>query len=71
MLVVAHWGFGIAGLPLAVIVVMAALPVGANPLIFAQRYGVLVGEVTAATVVSTVAFVATLPAWLYLLARLG
>ena len=70
VLAVAHWGFGIAGLPLAVIVVMAALPIGSNPLIFAQRYGVLVGDVTAATVVSTVALVATLPLWLFILARL-
>ncbi|HET9978776.1 MAG TPA: AEC family transporter [Burkholderiaceae bacterium] len=67
----AHWGLGIAGLPLAVIVVMAALPIGSNPLIFAQRYGVLAGEVTAATVFSTAAFVVTLPLWLMLLARLG
>jgi malonate transporter and related proteins len=71
VLVVAHWGFGIAGLPLAVIVVMAALPIGSNPLIFAQRYGVLVGDVTAATVVSTVALVATLPLWLFIVARIG
>jgi predicted permease len=63
--------FGIGGLPLAVIVVMAALPVGSNPLIFAQRYRVLEGEVTAAIVVSTVAFAATLALWLALLAMLG
>jgi malonate transporter and related proteins len=68
---VAHWGFGIGGLPLAVIVVMAALPVGSNPLIFAQRYRVLEGEVTAGIVVSTVLFVATLAFWLALLARIG
>lgn len=63
--------FGIGGLPLAVIVVMAALPVGSNPLIFAQRYRVLEGEVTAAIVVSTVAFAATLALWLALLGMLG
>jgi malonate transporter and related proteins len=71
VLAVAHWGFGISGLPLAVIVVMAALPVGSNPLIFAQRYRVLEGEVTAGIVVSTVIFVATLALWLALLARVG
>ena len=60
VLVVAHWGFGLAGLPLAVLVVMASLPVGSNPLIFAQRYDTLQGEATAAIVFSTLAFVATL-----------
>ena len=68
VLVVAHWGFGLAGLPLAVLVVMAALPVGANPLIFAQRYQTLAGEATAAIVLSTLAFVATLAGWLAVLA---
>ena len=38
VLAVAHWGFGLAGVPLAVVVLMAALPVGSNALIFAQRY---------------------------------
>jgi predicted permease len=70
VLLVAKAGFGISGLPLAVIVVMAALPVGSNPLIFAQRYRVLEGEVTATIVVSTVSFVATLALWLSLLALL-
>ena len=68
VLVVAHWGFGLSGLPLAVLVVMAALPVGSNPLVFAQRYDTLKAEATAAIVFSTVAFVATLAGWLALLA---
>lgn len=68
VLAVAHWGFGLAGLPLAVLVVMAALPVGSNPLIFAQRYRTAQGEATAAIVFSTLAFVATLAGWLALLA---
>jgi predicted permease len=71
VLLAARWGFGITGLPLAVIVVMAALPVGSNPLIFAQRYHVLEGEVTATIVVSTVGFVATLALWLSALAMLA
>jgi malonate transporter and related proteins len=71
VLAAAHGIWGISGTPLAVIVVMAALPIGSNPLIFAQRYGVLEGEVTAGIVVSTVAFVATLALWLLLLARLA
>ena len=58
VLAVAHWGFRLAGVPLAVVVMMAALPVGSNALIFAQRYRTLEAETTAATVFSTLAFVA-------------
>ena len=68
---VGHWGFGLTGLPLGVIVMLAALPVGSNPLIFAQRYRVLEAETTAAVVLSTLGFVVTAPLWLALLARLG
>jgi hypothetical protein len=63
----ARWGFGLSGVPLAVLVTMAALPVGSNALIFAQRYRTLEGEATLAIVISTVAFVATVSAWLALL----
>ncbi len=62
----AHWGFGLNGLPLAVVVMMAALPVGSNALIFSQRYETLEAEATAAIVFSTLGFVAT--AWLWLAA---
>jgi malonate transporter len=71
VLAVAHWGFGLAGLPLAVVVMMAALPVGSNALIFAQRYKTLQAEATAAIVFSTLAFVATAPLWLAVLAWVG
>ncbi|MEO7338475.1 MAG: AEC family transporter [Caldimonas sp.] len=71
VLAVAHWGFGLTGVPLAVVVMMAALPIGTNALIFAQRYHTLEAETTAATVFSTLAFVATAPLWLVLLARIG
>jgi malonate transporter len=65
------WGlFGLRGLPLEVIVMMAALPTGSNSLIFAQRYTALEAETTAAIVISTLAFVATAPLWLALLAAL-
>ncbi len=70
-LVVAHWGFGLTGLALQVVVVMAALPTGSNPLIFAQRYRTLEGETTAVIVLSTLGFVVTLPMWLAVLARLA
>jgi malonate transporter and related proteins len=68
---VAHWGFGLAGLPLAVVVMMAALPIGSNALIFSQRYETLEAEATAAIVFSTLGFVATAPLWLLILARLA
>ncbi len=67
VLVVARWGFGLEGQPLAVIVVMASLPAGSNALIFAQRYDSLQAEVTATIVLSTVAFAATASLWLALL----
>lgn len=64
---VAHWGLGLTGLPLAVVVMAAAMPVGSNALIFAQRYQTLEAEATAAIVISTVAFVVTAPLWLAVL----
>ena len=70
VLVLAHWGFGLAGQPLAVIVMLAALPTGSNALIFAQRYRCLEAETTAATVISTLLFVFSAPLWLALLGLL-
>ena len=67
VLLTARFGFGLTGLRLAVLVMMAALPVGTNALLFAQRYGVLEAEATAAIVASTVAFVATAALWLAVL----
>ena len=71
VLAVARFGFGLQGTPLAVLVMMAALPVGSNALIFAQRYRVLEAEATLAIVVSTFAFVLTAPAWLAAVALLS
>ena len=71
VLLVAHWGFGLAGLPLQVAVLMAALPTGSNALIFAQRYRALEAETTTAIVLSTLGFVLTAPLWLALLARVA
>jgi len=70
VLAIAHWGFHLNGLPLTVIVMMAALPIGSNALIFAQRYRTLEAETTAATVFSTLAFVVIAPAWLAVLSWL-
>lgn len=64
------WLLGLRGLPLTVIVMAAAMPTGANALMFAQRYRSSEGEATAAIVVSTLAFAATAPLWLLLLGRL-
>ncbi|MEO7337937.1 MAG: AEC family transporter [Caldimonas sp.] len=71
VLVVARWGFGLVGLPLAIVVMMAAMPVGSNALIFSQRYETLQSEASAAIVFSTVAFVATAPFWLAVLHVVG
>jgi malonate transporter and related proteins len=67
VLAIGHWGMGLSGIPLSVVVMAAALPVGSNALIFSQRYRTLEAETTAATVVSTVAFALTAPLWLAVL----
>ncbi|PZP33790.1 MAG: AEC family transporter [Roseateles depolymerans] len=71
LLVIVHWGLGLQGLPLAVLVMLAALPTGSNALIFAQRYHAMQPEVTAATVLSTILYVGTAPLWLWLLSWLS
>jgi predicted permease len=71
VLVVGHWGFALSGLPLAVVVMAAALPIGSNALIFAQRYTALEAEATAAIVLSTCGYMLTAPLWLWLPSRLG
>lgn len=48
------WAMGMRGVPLAVLVTTAALPIGANVFIFSQRYGVAQGLITASVAVSTV-----------------
>lgn len=70
VLAAAHWSFGLTGLPLSVVVMLAALPIGSNALIFAQRYRTLEAEATTATVFSTLAFVVSAPFWLSVLAWL-
>lgn len=47
------WATGLRGLPLAVMVVAASLPVGANVFMFSQRYGVVQDLVSASMAVST------------------
>ena len=67
VLVFARLALGLAGVPLAIVVMMAAVPVGSNALIFAQRYETLPAETSTAIVVSTLAFVASAPLWLAVL----
>ncbi|WOB08838.1 AEC family transporter [Piscinibacter gummiphilus] len=70
VLVVGHWGFGLSGLPLSVVVMAAALPTGNNALIFSQRYHCLEGETTATITVSTFGFALTAPVWLWIVTHL-
>ncbi len=70
VLVAAHWGLGLSGLPLTVIVLVASLPTGSNALLFAQRYQTQVPQATATIVVGTVAFAALAPMWLQVLSLL-
>ena len=67
VLAVAHWGLGLSGLALTVIVLVAALPTGSNALLFAQRYRTQEAQATAAIVAGTVAFAALAPLWIQLL----
>ena len=62
---------GLAGVPLAIVVMMAAVPVGSNALIFSQRYETLPAETSTAIVISTLAFVVSAPLWLALLHAIG
>ncbi|MDB5820335.1 MAG: transporter [Rhizobacter sp.] len=69
--VAARWVGGLEGLTLIVVVLCSALPSGSNALMFAQGYETNEAETTAAIVLSTVAFVATAPLWLWLLGPLA
>jgi predicted permease len=71
VLPVAHLGFGLEGVPLGVVVMLAALPTGSNALILAQRYDTQQAEATAAIVVSTTAFALTSSLWIAVLALVG
>ena len=71
VLLVAHQLFGLRGLPLSVLVMMAALPAGTNAVIFAGRYQTLLAEVSVAVVMATFAFVATAGLWLAVLGWVG
>lgn len=61
---------GLRGLPLVVMVVTAALPIGANVFLFSQRYAVAEELVTACVIVSNAAALLTLPLVMLLAGRL-
>lgn len=63
------WALGLSGLPLAVMVVAASLPVGANVFLFTQRYDVAQDEVTASIAVSTALALLTVPVVLWWVSR--
>lgn len=63
------WALGLSGLAIAVMLTTAALPVGANVLLFTQRYGAMQDEVSSAIAISTALALLTLPLML-MLARL-
>lgn len=65
---VSGWALGISGLALTVMVVAAALPIGANVFLFSQRYGVAHEWATASIGMSTLLALFTLSAWMLLLA---
>ena len=64
------WLLGMQGLPLTVLVVTAALPIGANVFMFSQRYGVAEQLITASIAVSTVLAVVTVSVVMLLVGRL-
>jgi malonate transporter len=61
---------GLSGLPLVVMVVTAALPMGANVFLFSQRYAVAEELVTASVIVSNAVALLTLPLVMYAVGRL-
>jgi malonate transporter and related proteins len=60
--VLAGWLLGLSGLPLAVMVVVSSLPIGANVFLFSQRYQVAEDLVTASVGLSTLLALATVAA---------
>ena len=71
LMAAAGWALGLRGLPLAVMITAAALPVGANVFLFSQRYHKAEDLVTASVAVSTAMAVVTVSATLWLIGRYG
>lgn len=62
---------GVSGVPMAVMVVASALPIGANVFLFSQRYKVAEELITASVVVSTALAMVTLTIVLLLVGHFG
>ncbi|MGH6626475.1 MAG: AEC family transporter [Burkholderiaceae bacterium] len=62
------WALGLSGVPLAVMIIAASLPIGANVFLFSQRYKVAEELVTASVAVSTALALVTLSGVMALLA---
>ncbi len=71
VLLVAHQVFGLRGMLLSVLLMMAALPAGTNAVIFSQRYRTLQAEVSVSVVLGSFAFVGTAALWLAVLDWVG
>jgi malonate transporter len=65
------YGVGLRGLPLVIAVMCAALPIGSNVLLFADRYDVQQAETTAAIVASTTGYLVTGTAWLLIVSAIA
>ncbi len=65
------WLLGVSGLPMVVMVVASALPIGANVFLFSQRYRVAEELITASVVVSTALALVTLTLVLLLVGPLA
>ena len=59
LVALAGWLLGLSGVPLAVMVVVASLPIGANVFLFAQRYQVAEDLITASVGLSTIVALGT------------
>jgi malonate transporter and related proteins len=70
LMVAVGWLFGLRGLPLAVMVVAASLPIGANVFLFSQRYQVSQELVTASVAVSTALALVSLSVTMWLIGHL-
>lgn len=56
---IAHLGFGLSGVPLGVIVIMAAMPAGANAFIFATKEGRAINSASGAVALGSILAAAT------------
>lgn len=69
LMALAGWALGLGGVPLAVMIIAAALPIGANVFLFAQRYEVAQELVTASVAISTAVGLLTLSVVMLLVGR--